>query len=60
MLRKIIGEIIRWFEAFLLFTPGAIGQKIRNLYFSRRFKKRCKPNVGFGSDFIEKKNILFD
>ena len=60
MLRKITSEIERWFEAFILFMPGAIGQNVRTSYFSARFTKRCKTFVGFGSEFIDKKNIQFE
>lgn len=50
--RSMSLEIVTWVETFIRFLPGAIGSRVRRVWFSRRFNVQGKHYIGFGTEFI--------
>jgi acetyltransferase-like isoleucine patch superfamily enzyme len=52
LFRSITLEIVLWFEAFIRFLPGAIGSRVRRVWFNNSFDLRANHYIGFGSEFV--------
>lgn len=59
MLVSIIKEVLLWIEFILAVIPGFLGNRLRRIWYSFRFKTNCKVFIESGCEFIEPKSILF-
>ena len=56
-MKKIKNEFVLWIETIFMFIPGAVGGKIRAMYFEGRFKNNSRLSIGLGTEFNSRKNI---
>jgi acetyltransferase-like isoleucine patch superfamily enzyme len=58
--RSVRLEIVLWFEAILRFLPGAIGSRMRRIWFNWRFDLNSKHYIGFGTEFVVADSMQFN
>lgn len=60
IIKLLFAEILAWFETFIRFVPGRLGNVVRRLWFRKRFQECNKVSIEVGCEFISPHTISFE